>query len=74
MGTPILLPHLSMIASGSMTVLVIAHRLSTIKNADKIIVVDKGQAVEQGTHAELLQAQGAYARLVERQMMQQVGQ
>ena len=45
------------------TAVVIAHRLSTIQKADKIIVVDKGQLMEQGTHEELLQHEGAYANL-----------
>jgi len=45
------------------TSFVIAHRLSTIKNADLILVVDKGDIVEQGTHRELLAAGGFYAKL-----------
>jgi ATP-binding cassette subfamily B protein len=39
---------------------VIAHRLSTIRDADLILVMNSGNIVEQGTHAELLQRQGAY--------------
>lgn len=42
---------------------VIAHRLSTVRNADTILVMDSGSIVEQGTHRELLAAEGAYARL-----------
>lgn len=42
------------------TSFVIAHRLSTIRNADKIIVINKGQIVEQGTHEQLLKKQGVY--------------
>ena len=47
----------------SRTSFVIAHRLSTIRNADLILVLQKGDIVEQGTHAELLAANGAYAKL-----------
>ena len=45
------------------TVLVIAHRLSTVRRADRVIVLDAGEIVEEGRHVELLQRQGAYARL-----------
>lgn len=45
------------------TVLVIAHRLSTIENADQILVVDDGEIIERGVHAELLAQDGAYAQL-----------
>ncbi len=45
------------------TVLMIAHRLSTVRGADKIIVLDQGHVVEQGTHDELLTAGGLYARM-----------
>ncbi|WP_410880682.1 ABC transporter ATP-binding protein [Myroides sp. DW712] len=46
------------------TSLVIAHRLSTIQNADLIVVMQKGQIVEQGTHEELMQRNGTYTKLV----------
>ncbi len=49
------------------TSVVIAHRLSTIYNADKILVVDKGCLVEEGTHAELVARGGIYSKLVEMQ-------
>ena len=49
------------------TSIVIAHRLSTIQNADKIVVMQKGKIVEQGTHEELLKAQNMYKKLVEMQ-------
>lgn len=45
------------------TVIVIAHRLSTVQNADKIVVINDGQIVEQGKHEELLKLKGAYATL-----------
>ena len=50
------------------TTIVIAHRLSTIRSADLILVLDNGQVIESGTHAELVARRGFYARLVERQM------
>ena len=45
------------------TTLVIAHRLSTILDADQIVVMEAGQIVEMGTHAQLLAANGSYAEL-----------
>jgi len=45
------------------TTLVVAHRLSTIENADVILVMDKGEIIEQGSHKELIVKNGAYARL-----------
>lgn len=49
------------------SMLIIAHRLATVKNCDLIIVLDKGQIVEQGTHEELLERKGQYYRLWEMQ-------
>lgn len=51
------------------TTLVIAHRLSTVKNADRVVVVDGGRIVQQGTHAALASEDGLYRRLVERQFV-----
>ena len=53
------------------TTLMIAHRLSTIESADIIVVMDHGQIVERGTHAELLELDGAYAQLHRMQFSEQ---
>lgn len=50
------------------TVLIVAHRLSTVKDADNIIVLDKGEVVEQGTHDELTAKHGTYYTLVKNQL------
>ncbi|MFK5891461.1 MAG: ABC transporter ATP-binding protein [Flavobacteriaceae bacterium] len=55
------------------TSIIIAHRLATVKKADKIIVLDKGKIVEQGTHKELLAKQGFYANLYEIQFVKATG-
>ena len=47
------------------TVLVVAHRLSTITKADRVVMLQDGYVIEEGTHEELLAKQGAYASLVE---------
>jgi subfamily B ATP-binding cassette protein MsbA len=49
------------------TTFVIAHRLSTIRRADQILVVEKGEIVERGTHEELLKAAGRYHAMYTRQ-------
>ncbi len=56
------------------TTLVIAHRLSTIERADLILVMDQGQIIERGSHAALLAANGAYARLHARQFRDDDGE
>lgn len=53
---------LSQLASGK-TMIVIAHRLHTIKEADQIVVIDRGQIVETGKHNELIEANGLYSRM-----------
>ena len=50
------------------TVVIVAHRLSTVKNADQIIVLNKGQITEMGTHKTLTSSQGAYYKLVKNQL------
>lgn len=50
------------------TVLIVAHRLSTVKNANKIIVLQKGKVIEEGTHSELVNKHGAYFNLVKNQL------
>ena len=55
------------------TSLVIAHRLSTVHNADRILVLHHGELCEEGTHAELLEAEGLYAQLHELQFAAAVG-
>jgi ATP-binding cassette subfamily B protein len=50
------------------TVVIVAHRLSTVKNADQIVVIEKGEIVETGTHNELTAIKGAYYELVRNQL------
>ena len=50
------------------TVVVVAHRLSTVKNADQIVVLEKGELIEKGTHKELVEKKGAYFSLVKNQL------
>jgi subfamily B ATP-binding cassette protein MsbA len=56
------------------TTLIIAHRLSTVRRADRLVVLDHGRIVEEGSHAELLELRGVYARLYQHQFREdQVG-
>ena len=50
------------------TTIIIAHRLSTIQNADRIVVLKAGEIIEQGTHSELIKADGEYAKLNQQQI------
>lgn len=50
------------------TVVIIAHRLSTVRNADKIVVLEKGKVVEEGNHLELSAIKGKYYELVKNQL------
>jgi ATP-binding cassette subfamily B multidrug efflux pump len=65
--TEVLIQEAMAALRSSRTSFVIAHRLSTIRDADVILVMENGQIVEHGSHAELLAAHGAYARLYEAQ-------
>jgi ATP-binding cassette subfamily B multidrug efflux pump len=53
------------------TSIIIAHRISTIKNADKILVLDKGQIIEQGNHHYLMEQKGTYFELYEKQLLEE---
>ena len=53
------------------TVILISHRVSTVRQADRIVVLERGAIVEQGTHAELLDAGGYYADLSRKQMLEE---
>ncbi|MFL5765527.1 MAG: ABC transporter ATP-binding protein [Bacteroidia bacterium] len=54
------------------TSILISHRISTVKNADNIIVLDKGEVIEQGNHQQLLEKQGAYSELHKMQLLEEL--
>ncbi len=65
-----ILSRLSEIMKGRTTIL-ISHRISTVKDADHIVVLDEGSIVEAGTHEQLLEQNGIYARIYETQLLQE---
>jgi ATP-binding cassette subfamily B multidrug efflux pump len=65
-----ILKNLGKVMNGKTSIL-IAHRISTIKNADKILVLDNGSVVEQGTHDQLLKLDGAYAEMYQNQLLEE---
>lgn len=65
-----ILNNLGRVMEGKTSIL-IAHRISTIKNADKIIVMDAGEIIEQGTHNSLMENRGSYFELYEKQLLEE---
>jgi len=66
-----LIKHATTVLTKDRTSIIVAHRLSTIKNADKILVIDKGEIVEEGNHTELLNKGGFYKKLYDYQFKSQ---
>ena len=66
-----LIKHATSVLTKNRTSIIVAHRLSTIQNADKILVIDKGQIIEEGNHTELLNKNGAYKKLYDYQFKSQ---
>ena len=56
---------------GSRTAFIISHRVSAVMDADKVLVLDEGRIVQEGTHAQLIGAEGTYARLLQRQLLEE---
>ena len=65
-----ILTHLASVMRGR-TVILISHRVSTVRQADRIVVLERGRIVEQGTHAELVEAGGYYSELSQKQMLEE---
>jgi len=65
-----ILTHLAGVMKGR-TVILISHRVSTVRQADRIVVLEKGRIVEQGTHADLISLGGYYASLSQKQMLEE---
>ncbi len=63
-----ILNNLGRVMNGKTSIL-IAHRISTIKNADKILVMDEGRIIEEGTHEQLLKLSGTYAEMYQNQLL-----
>ena len=66
-----LIQHATKVLTENRTSIIVAHRLSTIQNATKILVIDKGEIVEEGNHQELLNKNGFYKKLYDYQFKNQ---
>lgn len=61
-----------LMAQGGKTIIVIAHRLSTVRTANEILVMENGEIVERGSHEELLEVNGIYKKLIEKQLSEKI--